>query len=1066
MKIYRASAGSGKTFHLTREYLRLVIKNPEDFRHILAVTFTNKATEEMKSRILTELHSLSTGKAGNHLDFLCKDLQMAPDEVAKNAGKALNLILFNYSSFSVSTIDKFFQQILRAFAWESGLFDSLSIELDHNLILDEAIQRLYTKLESSKRLKKWMLEFSNNQITKGSSWDIRKGIRELGQELFKEDFQLFAPVVYALAENETDLSNFLVELYKQINSFENELTDIGNKGIRMIQAAGLSVNDFSGKGKGFIRLFQNLVDERYDVTDTMRETASNPEKWYSKTAAPSIKAEITRAQENGLLDLFSKAIQFIDEGLPNYVTSHVILSNFYSLAILNELALSIREILREKQIFLISDTNRLINGLIDSGDSPFIFEKTGQRIRHMMIDEFQDTSVLQWNNFLPLVQNSLSEQNQVMVVGDVKQSIYRWRNGDWTILADKAGKQLAAFNPSLEHLTQNWRSRKEIIGFNSALFTFLPGLIEDFYLSETNVELQKGLSIREAYQDAAQHFPSVRNSADSGYVSFKRMPKTKKKEDHAALLPLLVKQVETLQDAGYKAGDISILTRTTAEGREVAAYFLEYRHALAADSRYVFDILSVDALELQSSGLINFIVDTLKFIVNPADLIARVAMLEYLCTLRQQDFQQVLESYRLDEFLQAFIPESVDEFIQSLQFMPIGELVAEIIRLFNLKQMEKEWLFVESFTDWLNDENQLQVLSIQDLLERWESKGKSVKIQMPAGSDAIRIMTIHKAKGMEFEAVLIPFCDWGLDHSSSHKEVMWCHSSQKPFDAIPVYPVVYSKQLLNSHFSSFYLQEKLQSFVDNLNVLYVAFTRAKSALIVWMPETTKESASQIASFIWPALQSPGFLEEFASAGLIPLQINENSFSLGVLKAPVVAPKEEVNHLKINDYQLEAYKPELLFQHSYKELFWNEETNSARDLGLVYHAVLSAVKYEEDFEKSVQQALSDGSMHVSEAAGFLELMKSRMENPQAKNWFSHAWSVRNETGILAVPGKVKIPDRLMFSPTETIVVDYKFGSPQAKYNRQIAEYKELLNEMKFPNVQAFIWYVNDNQIIEV
>lgn len=1066
MKIYRASAGSGKTFHLTREYLLLVINRPEDFRHTLAVTFTNKATEEMKNRILAELYVLSSQQSGKHLETLCKELNLTENQVIDAARKALRLILYNYSGFTISTIDKFFQQMLKSFAWESGLFDSLSVELDYSSVLNDAIQDLYARLESSKRLKKWMLEFSTDQIVQGSSWDLRKSIRDLGQELFKESFQQLSTIVYSMSEDEESLTSYLLDLKKIKERFEQDSKEIGERGIAMIRASSLEDRDFSRGSSGFISFFRKMIAGDFEIRDTWRTAAENPEKWYTKTDDRSTVAAIQGLQAAGLLPLYQQGIQYVDDNFPTYNTASQIIRNFYTLAILNELAASTRAIIREKQIFLLADTNHLIHGLIDQSESPFIYEKTGHRLHHIMIDEFQDTSILQWENFLPLIRNSLSEKNKVVLVGDVKQSIYRWRNGDWRILA--GGIEKSGLNYPIQHvpLDTNWRSRKEVVHFNSVLFPLLAGQIEDFFKKEHDVPEMEFLSIRKAYEGVAQHFPHGEEGRKVGYIRVQTVEKKKKSMDAEVALASMLRMIFDLQDHGYRAADIAILTSRQKEGRDVADFLMQERLKLPAESKYNLNILSVDALILASSRLVGFLIDALRFLIEPNDMIARVAMLEYLTSVNHLDFQQNIENFTEDDFLQPYIGISAGQLRENLRFNPVREIVNQLIELFHLDQTTDELAFLESFLDWLNEENQMQTLSIRQLLERWDLSGKKVKITMPAGADAIQIMTIHKSKGMEFEAVLMPYCDWKLDHGTSHSQILWCRPLTAPFNKVPILPLVYKSDLNQSIFKKEYLEEKIQFYVDHLNLLYVALTRSKSALYLWMPESDKATGSSISSFLWEILNNTEVQRQLASNQAGSLSLASGIFEMGQLVAPDCELEDESVQMEPIRFIPGKKRPALSFRHSYRELLDDLQSERVRSLGTLFHAILAGVRVADDLLPAAQQAAVDGKISLSEAQDFVVLMQEKMKNPAVSSWFSGQYEVRTEAGILAVPGKVKIPDRLMFSDQETIIVDYKFGAPQASHSKQIDEYKQLLTTMKFPGVQAYLWYVNDNQVLAV
>ncbi|MBU0763441.1 MAG: UvrD-helicase domain-containing protein, partial [Bacteroidetes bacterium] len=459
LKIYRASAGSGKTYRLTYEYLRLLFRNPFSYRNILAVTFTNKATGEMKKRILKELSSLANGETTNMADAIAEEFKLTPAEVQVKAREILNKLLHNYSRFSISTIDSFFQEVIRAFARETGLHAGYNIELDNEKVLSEAADRLLSDVRDNEPLRKWLMRFAEEKIRDGKSWNLKYDIQKSGYEIFREEYRSFDAAIAKKLADKTYLDKYMTDLQKVINNFENSMQQFGIEGLKIMKKYGLTPEDFSYGKTGIAGYFVKLGEKSsFEPLKRVLDGIGHPDKWYTKSSPDT--AAIVAAFEEGLDDLLVKAVEYYNGHVRDYNTACSIISHLFILGILADLSEEIREYANEKNIFLLSDAVILLRDIIADNDAPFIYEKTGAVYKHFMIDEFQDTSRLQWKNFSPLVGQSLSEDNTSLVVGDVKQSIYRWRNSDWNLLATEVENEFRQTGTESHNLPYNRRSLK------------------------------------------------------------------------------------------------------------------------------------------------------------------------------------------------------------------------------------------------------------------------------------------------------------------------------------------------------------------------------------------------------------------------------------------------------------------------------------------------------------------------------------------------------------------------------------------------------------------------------
>ena len=621
LNIYRASAGSGKTFQLTKDYIFLLFdsigKNPRPHRRILAVTFTNKATDEMKSRILKELHQLSLEEKSEYRADLMERFNLTEQEVNEIAKQLLITILHDYSSFSISTIDKFFQQVVRSFAREIGISGGYNVELDYSLTLQQALDNFYGTLteDSNKQLLTWMTDFIQDKISDGRSWYIDKEILNFGKEIFTENYHNKAKDIQDKLKDKYFLREYRKKLIQIKQNFEKEVSDEVNNALNAIAAQGITGRDFSGKN-----LESNLLKigekKEYDLerNTTIEKFAADVENCFTKTMEPVIKEAIIAAYENGLKQSLDKIIELLKVDISFYNSANLILSNLNTLGILTDLAVQIKEITSEQNIMLISDTNLLLNRIIDDSETPFVYERTGLNIDHYMIDEFQDTSVLQWENFKPLITTSLSGgrnniSNYNMLVGDVKQSIYRWRNSDWKLLDNKVNKEFPEGEISSKSLDTNWRSDKNIIHFNNAFFKVAAKKLQEKLnenlgaLVDNNPDLHHlSKTITNAYSDIEQ-MASPR--AKDGYVQVQFVANENKKADwEESVLEKIPALLKDLTKRGYKPHDVAFLVREKKHAALLMNYLLEYKKMRKEDDEINYEVVGNEGLKIASSPTI------------------------------------------------------------------------------------------------------------------------------------------------------------------------------------------------------------------------------------------------------------------------------------------------------------------------------------------------------------------------------------------------------------------------------------------------------------------------------
>ncbi len=478
-KIYRSSAGSGKTYQLALEYICLALLSSGNFRHILAVTFTNKATREMKRRIVSFLWQLSNSGDPALLDQVNAQTNLSDEQIRDRSKTVLSQILHGYSHFAVSTIDAFFQKILRAFAREMGLLGNYKVELDENAVQQAIIDLTLADVGSNDRLTKWLVDFASNNIENSKTWDIRKDIERLTGEIFTENFKSFEADFQKHASDNQFVQQFLENLQKVRSKFEPEASSLAGKCVDVIERRGLNIEDFKYKQSGLaVWLIKVATKQDFNLSKRAINAAEGTNEWYSKTSEK--QHEIQDLLTESLDQLFSSLVDYLKKNLPLYLAVVDFMRNVYTFGILSDIMKRLQNYRQENDIMLISDVNAFLKGIISENEMPFIYEKTGSWYRHFLIDEFQDTSQFQWDNFKPLIENSLAEGNKNLLVGDAKQSIYRWRGGDWELLANRINEEIRHDLLDEKALQTNWRSERNVVEFNNTLFTILPLLIQQY----------------------------------------------------------------------------------------------------------------------------------------------------------------------------------------------------------------------------------------------------------------------------------------------------------------------------------------------------------------------------------------------------------------------------------------------------------------------------------------------------------------------------------------------------------------------------------------------------------
>lgn len=919
MKVLKASAGSGKTFNLSKTYLGLILgsDDPRQYRHILAVTFTNKATAEMKNRILGDLYRRS-----------------ADDPKAREV--LLNL-LNDYGAFAVSTIDRFFQQALKAFSREIGQFADYQIELDKESLIREAMDRILDSLtEDNEDIIRWINSSVGERLEQGAKLRIEDSLYDMGKRLKSEEHR-------ELAERFgiDDLKAFGKERMEEI---KNACSQVTREFARSVARFGLAA-----KPGEMIKSVGNKT--------LIKKTPELKEIW--------------------------------DEFYPAYQTAFIIGKLVFSLGLAGEFYREFDQLLKEKGVMSLDESNVMLRDIIGGSDAPFVYEKLGVRYESFLLDEFQDTSGIQWENFLPLLKESESRAGRNLIVGDIKQSIYRFRNSDWRLLGNKVSEEFPA--AEMETLKYNWRSCRTIVGFNNRFFRAAAGT---FGLSDIYADVEQ---IPKCTDDQEGH---VRLSFCDGQ------------------LEAVYDSVKTALDAGALPGDIAVLVRRGAQGSEIAAYLIGKG----------ISVISDDSLSVGYSLTVRRLVALMAAYDNPDD-----AINSYLADSLSVEFPSGCHS--LVDFCEALLRSLHDAHPETF---------------------EGETLFIQAYMDELLKWTSMYGNNLRAWLRYWERT--NLKISSPEDSSSVRIMTIHKAKGLEFPYVIFPYAD---DVPLYKHDIHWCHLDAGSVGLDPVmdgiYPVDLTANLEESGFAEAYQEERRLQLVDNMNILYVALTRAVKSMhiIAAPPPKSLKSAGGKPSFT----KFSDFLYVFAGENHECSFGSPYDFSRMVRK-----PSGEALDFPAS-YPSVAINGRLSPSVEAFDFFGEEESvdMSARTGGIVLHDVLAHVDGPEDVDAAVSAAVSAGMLSVKASEEACMLLKSRVSaHPE---WFPGPGAkVYKERSIIGPDGSEHRPDRVVFTPEGVVIIDFKFGRQSRSHVPQVREYAALYSGLGFEVKAGIVWYVVDDKFV--
>lgn len=1061
LTVFKASAGSGKTFRLAVEYIKQLIRNPLSYKHILAVTFTNKATAEMKNRIVSQLYGITNRcvLSEPYLKTVVCELGVSEYVVCENARIALKNLLHDYNYFKVQTIDTFFQSVLRNLARELDLTTNLRVELNDVQIMERAVEELIESLDKETNEFRWILDYVIQNMEADKSWNVINELKSFGKNIYDYSYKTNSEELTKLLNNEDKFKDYKDTLYQIKEKETKTLKTYGNRFIEIIHNHGYEVDSFS-KGKSgiagyFIKLGSGIFKQKEVVNKTLNMCLDDAKKWITKSK-PNYD-DLLNLVETELQPLLREAEIQRCKLWPQINSAAITLQHLNKLRLLNTIEKKVRAINAMSNTFLLSDTQYVLNRIIDQSDSPFIYEKIGAQLKHIMIDEFQDTSIIQWENFKVLLNDTMSHAINTdrgminnMIVGDVKQSIYRWRNGDWHLLNNiqtefNASTQMIKID---ESLTMNRRSSKNIITFNNIFFQHAA---EIEYQNEQSINRKYAEELKTAYKSVSQSIPEGNHS--KGLVRIELLPSSNKDE---CMMNAMIKHIDRLLANGIEPRKIAILIRSNKIIPIMADFFSRCRPNIR--------IVSDEAFKLEASKVINLLITALRFLINPNDLLSKAILDKSMEKNEDNVFTtEMLSTYR-EKFLR----------------MPFFNLLESVYNGLQLDRIAGQTVYLCRFYDVVTKFIHEQGTDIEAFLNEWDERLH--KESIPSQDiDGIRVISIHKSKGLEFDNVIVPYCDWKMDLSTT----LWCplyelKEKGKPFNYLPVVPVNLSGTLQESIYQKYYQQEHLQNCVDNLNLLYVAFTRARRNLfIIGQRDESKNYRSNLLQRVLESLQP----QELDGACLnIPNDKNQPiTFEYGSLEIGEYTQKSDDNVFTVTEKPIDMKRFSYPMIVNFKQSNGSRAFHAADDLdlkqssyiqtGTTLHSIFSNIKTLDDINKLIRKISFEGvSSNDINIAKLDQLLKQISGNPLITDWFSGHWNVFNECTILwtDTQGKPlsKRPDRVMSDGNRVVIVDYKFGKPLEEHVQQVQLYKQLLFNMGYQSVEGYLWYVYQNKVRKV
>lgn len=1033
---YRASAGSGKTYQLVLEYLAIALKkgNNNNFKHILAITFTNKAASEMKERILSSLKALSKGE-DSELKQNLLDKNKSLSNIEQQAEKVLKKILHNYSNFAVTTIDSFINRLVRSFTYETDIPAGFEVELNLTRMNNFITGNIFSDIGTDADTTKIILEFVFNKISREQSWNVETNIASMLSEINREKKEAQLEMLSKM-EPETFLE-IAGKLNIVFSEFMEKIIILAKEGAEIIESSGVPYNEYSYKDKGAAAYFikvSRLEKYQFKKFSGMSDTNFRKGSWTTKTMDKDKREKIELVSDE-LDKVHNRLVTLKDEKFTKVITLYYIFENIYILGLTGKIREYMNQYKSEYNVAPIYDLTKNVHRIIRDGDIPFIYYILGDSFENLMIDEFQDTSKMQWDSLFPLIENSISENNTSLGVGDLKQSIYRWRGGDTDIMDRDIHEQFKPWGGiDIRDLPNNFRSRENIVEFNNRLFSS----VEEY--EEPNEFLPR------IYSKPVQNC----EGGDGGFVSLRFLSP----DNEGKTVPERVKEiVDQNLNAGFSLSDIAVLTRKKIPGREIA------NHLVSSG----ISIITPELLSIHNNPVALFMTDLLKFNVDNTQKPVLTNILFFIQKYFTEDIwnEKLTEQYFINNKGTA-LPDCVEQFIESgnlIQRLPVYEAVEELFRIFDLKNSLKYSSsgYLTAFLDMVKDYSAKEGGGISGFLEWWEEYGTDYNVPTPENCEGVTLMTIHKAKGLEFPVVIFPYSDW-TEKSGGN---LWLEADDPSIKIVgydPPYFVNKIKALDTTLFSKKWEEERFRSELDDLNLFYVACTRAKDALFIFAEDKEVKGDKHKNLRLLRDISGSDYFEDN----------NNRIFEKGVLKKSNSKPVERKSEtIKDKELLSTRWSGKITIRER-SEKFWAltpEDDLKKIDRGILIHEILSEIRDGVTPETILNRMVYNGRILEEESEEIGDRIREMFEIDEVRGWFYGDGEFLVEQPLLSKKGVFR-PDRVIISDDSTIVVDFKTGREKDSDIIQVEEYKSLIKNMGYRDVIGIIFYLSSMSKREV
>ncbi len=1045
LDIYDASAGSGKTFTLVKEYLKklLLVEATDYYKQILAITFTNKAVGEMKKRIVEQLVAFADESAietpGDMQKLIAEEIRMSHLLIQEKSKHILRHLLHDYSGFSVETIDKFNHRIIRSFAKDLKLNSNFEVSLDSDILLEEAVDRLIAQAGQDRAITEYLLQYTYSQLNQDKSWNIRKDIIDTAKLLNSETNKTSVDKL-----KEHSLSDFQVFAKNLRNTIEENFENgqkIATDTLALLETMGIPDTAFSRSS--FPKFLRKAIEDIKgvafpDTTQWIQQIESGEYTYYNKSTPESDKQQIDSVK-NELNQSFLGIKTFIERNK----VYQLVLQELLPMALINLVGNERSDIQKEQNILLIGDFNYLLHEQVKDQPAPFIYERLGERYRHFFIDEFQDTSQLQWENMLPLLDNSLSQgfemglPGSAMLVGDAKQSIYRWRGGYPQqfigLTKDDLPFQIEPDQKKVIHLDTNYRSAENIIDFNNRFFTHTA----DIFKNETYKDLYKVGNQQK------------KNNKKGGYVHIEMLPKaTPEKNNNTLHQEKAVELIETLkQDSSVSLSDICILVRTNNQGVLIS-------EALAENN---IPLISSETLLLKNSKEVNALLDSMRSLLYPEDKEARVKLCYYLYDALsieedKHDFlSKLMEEDSLQDFLKVLSTYGIDIDLKEVTQTGLYQTFELLIKKLEIDKHNNAYLF--SFMEFVHHYEQTEATTKHQFFDYWKVKSERLSIPSSKQSEAVQIMTIHKAKGLEFPIVIVPFSNNQIGDLGKTSSWLPWQDDQSNFEEVYI-SVKDSLTKFDENYHQHYDEIFETEMLDELNSVYVAFTRASEELYI-ITDTYRNSKKA-----YPlSLELESFLAKEGTA------LGEGEvYTFGERGKEVIEEVEQGTE-EIITPSYTITDSNLLEIVTTDADLWGNKALEAIEYGTQLHDILEQIETKEDFSKFFTTLKKQQTISADKYNKLLHTVQNVVEHKDLQHLFKDNIQVRTEMDIVTADKQIRRMDRLNFHDDQTLtLVDYKTGAPRPQDIQQIEAYADAIEEMGMKLKEKLLVYIDDYTVV--